>query len=192
MTLSQPSDLELLHSVAARDRVAFEALYRRYHRRLFGFVGRWVRDPNLIEEIVDDVLFTVWTSAEKFEERSKVSTWIFGIAYRRTMVATRERPEERSLDNVAEPSAEDAALGAVVLRDALTRAMGDLSADHRAVITLTYFEGCSYAEIAKILACPVNTVKTRMFFARKQLRRSLVRGWGHPSIHRAEGGHGNG
>jgi RNA polymerase sigma-70 factor (ECF subfamily) len=59
------------------------------------------------------------------------------------------------------------------LRDLLDQAMKHLSADHRAVVELTYFYGCSYEEIAVIAGCPVNTVKTRMFHARAKLRKLL-------------------
>jgi RNA polymerase sigma-70 factor (ECF subfamily) len=59
------------------------------------------------------------------------------------------------------------------LQSALGRALAGLSPDHRAVVELTYFYGCSYQEIAEIVGCPVNTVKTRMFHARRRLRELL-------------------
>lgn len=184
-------DLDLLRRIAQRDRAAFEALYRRYHRRVFGFVSRWIHDPCLVEEVVDDVLFVVWTKAEEFEERSQVSTWIFGIAYRRAMAEVRRRPQDQPLDEDYDPGLDDAELDAVVLRDALVRALDDLSAEQRAVVTLTFFEGCSYPEISRILDCPVNTVKTRMFFARKQLRTALMRQGSRRMFRATEGRHAN-
>jgi RNA polymerase sigma-70 factor (ECF subfamily) len=61
-----------------------------------------------------------------------------------------------------------------VLKEALATALGRLSTDHRDVIELTFFHGCSYQEIAEIVGCPENTVKTRMFHARKQLKGHLA------------------
>ncbi len=184
------TDTELLQMVAQRDRAAFEALYRRYRRRLFGFVARWVPDVETVEEVVDDTLFAVWKDAEKFQGRSRVSTWVFGIAHHQAMAALRRRREEESLDESPEQVGEDPELGAVIARGALRRALDELSPEHRAVVTLTYYEGCSYPEIAEILDCPVSTVKTRMFFARKKLRKSLQRGGLRGGVRAEKSSHG--
>ena len=170
------TDTELLRLVAQRDRAAFEALYRRYHRRLFGFVARWVSDVETVEEVVDDTLFAVWKGAERFEGRSRVSTWVFGIAHHQALATLRKHRDEEPLEESQEQAGEDPELGAVIARGTLKRALDELSPEHRAVVTLTYYEGCSYPEIAEILDCPLSTVKTRMFFARKKLRKFLQRG----------------
>lgn len=185
------SDIDLLRQVAQRDRTAFEVLYRRYHRRLFGFVGRWLREPQTVEEVVDDVMFAVWANAASFEGRSRVSTWIFGIAHHRTRAAMRHREADPSLESSPEPAEEDPEFGAVIARDALVRALEELSPEQRAVVTLTFFEGFSYAEIATTLDCPVNTVKTRMFLARRLLRAALTRRDRGGSMVTTEGRHAN-
>ena len=84
-----PEDHELLSRVARKDKQAFEMLYRRYFHRVAQFVGKMIRDRQLAEEVVDDTLFAIWTSAGRFQRRSSVSTWVFGIAYRMALKSLR-------------------------------------------------------------------------------------------------------
>lgn len=174
-------DLELIERIAARDRAAFELLFQRYYRRLFGFVYRISRRPELVEEVVSDVLFAVWSDAARFDGRSRLSSWILGIAYHKALKAIaldgrRRRGEEpvsaadREPDRTPGP---DSLMAAREASSLLGRALARLSAEQRAVVELTYFEGLSYPEIATLLDCPTNTVKTRMFHARRKLRETL-------------------
>lgn len=166
-------EVALVHRVAGRDHAAFEALYREYYPRLKRFIDRVTREPQLVDEIVDDTMLVVWRKADSYNLRSKVSTWIFGIAFRRALKALKRRdaPVDYDPDQSADPhGAPDGALLQREVSALIGRALAALSADHRAVIELTYFEGCSCAEIADIMGCPVNTVKTRMFHARRRLR----------------------
>ena len=173
----QASDQDLLGAVAREDRSAFEALYKRYHRPIAGYLRRFIQRPELVEEVVDDVMLAVWDGAGRFEGRSQISTWIFGIAYRKAMKAVNR--EQRQ----PEPSEEDGVKTAMStggmrnreLRLSLDKALAHLSPEHRKVLELTYYQDCSVQEIAKIVHCPVNTVKTRMFHARKRLREILPR-----------------
>nr|MCH9670135.1 sigma-70 family RNA polymerase sigma factor [Gammaproteobacteria bacterium] len=134
-------------------------------------------------EVVNDVLLTVWQSAERFDpEKGRLSTWLFGIAHNKALkhlqrsrkhtVSTVPVNEETDADESHEsraPGSPDGAVSHQQLAGALRQALTQLSADHRAVVELTYFEDYSYQEIADVLACPVNTVKTRMFHARRRL-----------------------
>ncbi|MCL4836404.1 MAG: sigma-70 family RNA polymerase sigma factor [Thermoanaerobaculia bacterium] len=172
-------DALLLARVASEDRRAFEVLYRRYYPRLFGYVQRVCRRSDLVEEVVADVLLTVWRSAARFDGRSRVSTWIFGIAYRKTLKALslRNRREDPLVGSVAETLGVDVDADRRIarreLRGSLERALAELSVEQRAVIELAYFRDLSCAEIAAIVGAPVNTVKTRMFHARRRLRELL-------------------
>lgn len=163
---------ELVARVCRRDREAFAALYRLYQPRLLGYLRRMLANYVLADEIVDDVMFVVWNDAKKFRGASAVSSWIFGIAYRKTMTAVRtesryQAPLDRSRD------AHLLAANAPQDRDLVQAGLAELSPDHRQVIELTYFCGFSYAEIAEIAGCPENTVKTRMFHARRRLKHLL-------------------
>lgn len=165
----ESAELELLDRTRRGDRGAFSELYRLYHGRLFGYLRRFLSNPATVEEVVDDVMFVVWKDAARFRGRSAVSTWIFGIAYRKVLTAIRRDSRyQAGLDRNAdiEALAGESMQHSEWIRAGLLR----LSPDHRQVVELTYFGGFSYQEIAEIAGCPVNTVKTRMFHARRRLK----------------------
>jgi RNA polymerase sigma-70 factor (ECF subfamily) len=152
-------------------------MYRLYQPRLARFLTTLLRRPQLIEEVLDDTMMVVWQTADRFRGSSKPSTWIFAIAYRKAHKARLRWPEpvedpERDT-RVSEEPAPDDELHHQRLHDSLMSAMDQLSADHRAVVDLTYFHGMGYREIAEIVDCPVDTVKTRMFHARRRLKKAM-------------------
>jgi RNA polymerase sigma-70 factor (ECF subfamily) len=174
------TDLALLERIANGDRNALRQLYGTYYHPLLRFIYRITGRLELAQEGVNDVMLVVWRSARSFGGRSSVSTWIMGIGYRKALkllTASRrwtDRFSSAHFDEIVERSdalAEHSDDGD--LRDLLDAALRHLSAEHRAVVELTYFYGCSYEEIAAIAACPVNTVKTRMFHARAKLKKLL-------------------
>lgn len=176
----EAADVELhivwLQRVARRrDRQAFEQLYGEYAPRIFRFVVRMIRDETKAEEVTNDVMVEVWKAAGNFEGRSSLSTWIFSIARFRALNAIRgKRVVTTDIDEAANVSDEredpmkatDAGQQGKVLRKALDQ----LTPEHREVVELTFFQGLNYKDIARITECPENTVKTRMFHARKKLK----------------------
>ena len=168
----------LVVRIAGRDDAAFYLLYRDYRPRLRRFVERITRRPQIVDEVLDDTMLVVWRRAGSYNLRSKVSTWIFGIAYRRALKALKrldEPVEAQESDRCdADAAGPEGTLLAREERVRIANALRTLSAEHRAVIELTYYEGHSCADIAEVMRCPVNTVKTRMFYARRQLRMLLA------------------
>ena len=168
---------ELLERVKARDVDAFERLYRIYQPRLARFLINLLKRPQLVEEVLDDTMMVVWQTAASFRGTSKLSTWVFAIAYRKALKARSHWPdpvEDEGLDTRASNDpAPDEELDRNRVRNALVGAMAKLSAEQRAVVDLTYFHELGYREIAEILGCPVDTVKTRMFHARRRLKQTL-------------------
>lgn len=171
-----PDERDLLARIARQDLQAFERLYRIYQPRLARFLGNVVRRAPLIEEVLDDTMMVVWQTAGNFRGSSKPSTWIFAIAYRKAVKANARWPEpveDKNLETASGEASPDQLLDQQRLHDALVEAMSGLSPDHRAVVDLTYFHGMGYREIAEIVDCPVDTVKTRMFHARRRLKQAL-------------------
>jgi RNA polymerase sigma-70 factor (ECF subfamily) len=171
-------DAVLLRQIAAKDLRAFERLYRAYHPRLSRFLINIVRRAHLVEEVLNDTMMVVWTRPDSYNGASRVSTWIFAIAYRKALKALRRHADpiedtqahsRASLDDDPEQMA-----GRRQIREQLQTAMGELSAVHRAVVDLTYFHEIGYREISEIMACPVDTVKTRMYYARRHLKERLA------------------
>lgn len=165
-------DVDLLHRVVKQDRAAFEELYLIYHRRLARFLTRTTRQHDVIEDVINDTLWIVWQKAADFRGASLVSTWIVGIAYRRALNALRKASSIRPIHIDEMPVAPDSQL-ADENRQWLERALEKLPLEQRMVLELTYLAGLSCEEVAAIVQCPVNTVKTRMFHAREKMRRSL-------------------
>jgi RNA polymerase sigma factor (sigma-70 family) len=168
----------LVSRIARRDPRGFEALYRLYKPRLSRFILNMVHRPPLVEEILNDTMMVIWRKAETYDGQSKVSTWIFAIAYRRALNALRglkEPVEDKDAERRESPEeGPERQFGRRQTHDLLLSAMTQLSADHRAVVDLTYFHEMDYREIADIMACPVDTVKTRMYHARRHLKRVLA------------------
>lgn len=155
--------------------VAFEKIYHRYFPKLMHFARRIAGSSEAAEEIANDTLMVVWRTADRFEGRSKPSSWIFGIAYRLSLKQRQSlgrRKGEVVLDeNLVDDNSDTA--DAVMRQKDLDGALQQLTPELRAVVELTYYNGYLYTEIAEILGCPVGTVKTRMMTARRRLRAML-------------------
>jgi RNA polymerase sigma-70 factor (ECF subfamily) len=171
-------NLKLLQRVAVKDKVAFEKLYTRFYPQLTRYLSRLMRRPEMVEEVVNDTLFVVWDKADQFQGRSKVSTWVTGISYLKGIKALdrlRMQPEQQAeaLTEAEDIEESQNLIDRLGLGEWLASGLDQISVDQRSVIELTYFSGYSYKEIADIMACPVNTVKTRMFHARRKLSKLL-------------------
>ena len=171
------SESELIARVGAKDLQAFEKLYRLSQPRLARFLANLLHRPQLVEEVLDDTMMVVWQTADRFRGSSKLSTWIFAIAYRKALKARSRWPDPLPDDGlevqVSNDPGPDVELSHQRLSEALRKAMTGLSPEHRAVVDLTYFHGMGYREIAEIVGCPIDTVKTRMFHARRRLKQAL-------------------
>lgn len=173
-------DEDLVVRIAAGERRAFEQLFHKYGERVFRYAHRLISDVTKAEEVTNDVMMEVWKTAARFEGRSKVSTWILGITRHLALNAVRRKQLITvELDDAPELVAEHVPEAEIErdrkrLKAELKGALSKLSSDHRDVVELTFFHGCSYQEIAGIMGCPENTVKTRMFHARKQLKGLLA------------------
>jgi len=168
-------ETDLIARIADGDRKAFEELYYLYHRRLARFLTRLTRRYDIAEEVVNDTFWVVWRKAKTFRGDSQPSTWILGIAYRKARNAFRStaRLAEKNLQAELLPPTDEEPAGTEELRDWLTRALAELPVEQRLAVELCYELGHSCEEIAKIMDCPVNTVKTRLFHARGKLQRLL-------------------
>ncbi|UTY59251.1 RNA polymerase sigma factor [Massilia sp. erpn] len=173
-------EIALLREIVAGDRRAFETLYRLYFPRLIRFLGRICRNPALVEEAANDTFLVVWRKAASYDGSCKVSTWIFGIAWRKVLKALKldgmapaESTESADCCDETTPTPERQA-EAHELSRRIDAALCQLPLAQRLVVVLTYFHGLGYGEIAGIAGCPANTVKTRMFHARHRLKSLLA------------------
>jgi RNA polymerase sigma-70 factor (ECF subfamily) len=180
----------LVARVAAGDVHAFETLYHRYEKRVYQYIGTFVRDHSLAEEVLGEVMLALWRDSRHFAHRSRISTWILGIARHkaldavrrngravRTAVAMDELPDLPSPDETALDSLQREQLS-MVIRHALSA----LSADHQEILRLVFYEELPYEDIALLLSIPENTVKTRVFYAKQQLKRHLAQSMSRESV----------
>jgi RNA polymerase sigma factor (sigma-70 family) len=168
------SDVALLGRVVRGDLGAFESLYRNYHPRLERFLGLMTSAPSIVEEALNDTMLVVWERAHTFNGTCKLSTWIFGIAYRVALKALRTQGSWVDTvapdDLISDGPGPEQEVSSREARTALVDALAALSPEQRSVLVLAYFHDLPYAEIARIVECPVDTVKTRVFHGRRRLR----------------------
>jgi RNA polymerase sigma-70 factor (ECF subfamily) len=162
----------LLESIASGDRDAMAELYTGYQPRLFRFVYRLTRSHATTEELINDIMLAIWRGARSFRGDSKPSTWIFGIAYRQALKRLSRKKlsiapyfDVDLLADNGDPSFEQ--------EDWVHRGLDALPPAQRLAVELVFYLGLSYEEVASVTDCPVNTVKTRMFHARRKLREQL-------------------
>jgi RNA polymerase sigma-70 factor, ECF subfamily len=183
---STPDEV-LIGRIANGDRLAMQVLFARYHVRVFRFVVRLIRDETIAEDVISELFLDVWHQAGRFEGRSTVATWLLAIARFKAISALRRRRDEE-LDQETASAIEDpsddpgTALEKKDKSAVIRKCLMGLSAEHREIIDLVYYHEKSVQEVAEIVGIPENTVKTRMFYARKRLAdllksEGLERGW---------------
>lgn len=178
----------LLKAIAAGDAKALERLYARAETRVFRFLLRVVKNQAIAEELLNEVFLSVWQNAQRYEGRSEPMTWMLSIAHNKAISVLRKRTEvlgiaeEAGRDLEAEEDTPDVAAQKQDKSAKIKACIAELSADHRTILDLVYYQDQSVAEVAEVLGIPEATVKTRMFYARKKLselllERGIDRGW---------------
>jgi len=176
-------DRAILESIAAGDRRAMEVLYARHSMRVYRFVLRLIGDAAKAEDVVSEVFFEVWRQAGCFAGHSQVSTWILAIARYKAYSILRQRQDEALDDDVADAIADESDDPQTALEKKDTGALlrmclRQLSPQHREIIDLVYYHEKSVDEAAEIVGVPPNTVKTRMFYARKRISELFMQAGG--------------
>ena len=167
----------LIKGVAAKDKAAFSALYRALERSVFAFVMSKLNDSFESADILHETFLEVWRSADKFEGRSTVKTWIFGIAYRKMIDVMRKKSKLTVSDELPEqiddsPDAERA-MTALQAGEHLKGCLDDLKGEFQTAIRLAFYDDLSYREIAEVTGVPEGTVKTRVYHAKQALLHCL-------------------
>lgn len=180
-------DRQLIVRIAKKDQSAIDVLFARYQLRLCRFLKRMVRNDEIAAELTNEVFIKVWRHAGTFSNQSSVSTWIFKIAHNEAISFLRKRSDEALDEKLALQIEDPDDSPEVTMQKAdkatiIRKCMLELSPEHREVIELVYYHEMSVKEVSEIVEIPENTVKTRMFHARKNLCEMLQnagvdRGW---------------
>jgi RNA polymerase sigma-70 factor (ECF subfamily) len=175
-------DLDLIRRVVGRDRQAFETLYHRYSSVVYRYLWKLIRQREMVEEALNDVMMVVWETASRFNGTSRLSTWILGIAHNKALKARARSARfdaelQKAEPHGVDPISPEDAWAHRELASAVSRAIDSLPPEQGVIVELTFYHDLSYPEIAKIVGCPVNTVKTRMLHARRRLASLVSAEW---------------
>ncbi len=181
------NDLELIKRIAAKEQGAVQVLFARYNVRIYRFVLRLVRNEAIAEELTNEVFLDVWRQAGRYEGRSAVSTWVLAIAHNKAVSLLRKKTDEGLDDEMVVGLQDESDTPEITAQkkskgEVMRSCIEKLSDEHREVIDLVYYHEKSVREVSEITGVPESTVKTRMFYARKQLSETMKkagidRGW---------------
>jgi RNA polymerase sigma-70 factor, ECF subfamily len=176
----QTLDADLIRRIVAGNKLAMQLLYMRHNVRLFRFALRFTRNKATAEDLVQEVFLDVWRKADEFKGRSEVSTWLLAIVRNKALTVMRHRSADQLDEDAAACIADSAdtpemATQKEQARSITCKCLTQLSPAHREIIDLVYYHGKSIEDVSKIIGIPGNTVKTRMFYARKHLAELLCR-----------------
>lgn len=180
-------DRDLIARIASGDEAAMRTLFLRYRQRVAGFIRRVLNNEALVEELANEVFLEIWRGARNFQGRSAVTTWILSIAHYRALNVLKKRGEDALDDDDAWQIPDTRDTPEVVLQkadkaQALRACAEELTPLQREIIDLVYYRELSIKEVSEVLGIPDNTVKTRLFKARKRLEKIMEqagvdRGW---------------
>lgn len=184
---SNDSDLQLVQRTVAGDQRAYELLVIKYQRRIERLIARMVRDHDLVQDIAQETFLRAYRALPQFRGEAQFYTWLYRIAVntakkflmdmRRDPVLTESalapvQDDEETFRNRHEPSTDETpetVLAAQEIAAAVQAAMEALPEELRQAVTLREIEGLSYDEIAQAMACPIGTVRSRIFRAREAI-----------------------
>lgn len=184
-----PDDLNLVHRSQAGDTGSYEELVRRYHSRIYGLVYSMVSSREDAEDLTQEVFVKAWKALGHFREQSGFYTWIYRIALNCTINFRKRRnrrqtvtfdefdPDIKTAESYREFSSKGSVLRKMSLgefQEKMNAALLKLSDKHRAVVIMHDVQGMAHAEIAKVMHCSEGTVRSRLFYAHKQLQGELA------------------
>ena len=179
----ETDDRELIRSINNGDTTAFSHFYQLYEKRIFLFIQKKLNDPFEAADVLHEVFMEIWKNSEHFEGRSKVSTWVFGIAFHKTIDRLRKKVPIPTDDDYTQQLVDKAPSALEILNTAdetnhLHHCVDKLKPDQKIVIQLAFFEDMAYGEIASVIERPEGTVKTRIFYAKQALKHCLAKSIG--------------
>lgn len=188
MTTEREGDQGLVERVQAGDKRAFDALVSKYQRRLMRLVSRLVHDPAEAEDVVQETFIKAYRALRHFRGDSAFYTWLYRIGIntaknylvtqgRRTPTSTDTDAEQAETfddgDNLRDINTPESMLASKQIAETVNAAMDVLPLELRTAIVLREIEGLSYEEISEIMACPIGTVRSRIFRAREVIAEKL-------------------
>ncbi len=180
----EQQSIDLLQQIAEGQQSALEAFYQLYEPRVYRYALSRLNDSFEAADTLNEVMMEVWKYAQRFEGRSKVSTWLLGITHHKVYDRLRKRKRTNLEDDIDDFSNQLTDDNSIHMEQVIAGAddanmikncMNKLSSPQREVIHLAFYEDMHYQEIAKISDCPEGTVKTRVFHAKQALKKCIAK-----------------
>ena len=181
------TDQQLVEKVQRGDKQAFDLLVIKYQHRILALVARFIHDAAEVQDVTQEAFIKAYRALPNFRGESAFYTWLYRIAIntaKNYLVARNRRPpgEDVNVEDAAffdggdkltdNESPEDSLLNDQLMA-AVNKAIKDLPEDLRTAVMLREFDGLSYEDIAEVMACPVGTVRSRIFRAREAIDREI-------------------
>jgi RNA polymerase sigma-70 factor (ECF subfamily) len=157
----------------AGDEAAFAELAGRYEGRLRYYLRKMLGNAHTAEDALQDVWLDVWRGLSRLAEPAAFTAWMYRIARDRACRVLRRLPRDRPLDEADVPDEATEESFSVADAEAIHRALDELAPEHREVLVLRFLEEMSYEDIARVAGCQLGTVRSRLHYAKRALRRAL-------------------
>jgi RNA polymerase sigma-70 factor (ECF subfamily) len=174
ITPGDATDEQLMLAYAQGRAAAFNTLFERYRQPVYGFFRRRVADPARAEELAQETFLAILSAASRYQPTALFRTWLYAIAFKILRAYRRKAAFRATFLGAPGEAREPAVAGSFDVEVMMRQAVGRLDAQDREVLLLREFDQLSYAEIAKLLSLPLNTVRSRLFRARLALHELLA------------------
>lgn len=174
MIFREVEDRDLIARARRKDVEAFNLLVSRWEKRVFNYLLRLVRGREDALDLSQDVFLKAYQNLGKLDDPARFGPWLFRIAHNEAFSFFRSRHPEDELPAESAPAPSRSRMYPAELSVAVEAALGRLSADQRETVILKVYEGFKFEEIAEALACPVSTVKSRLYTALDILKEALA------------------
>ena len=173
------NDEPLVKRLAAGDESALNELYEEYGKRMYAYALRLTNDPDKAEDVLQDVLVTVWRKASSYRGEGRFIAWLLGIVHHTSMNAMRHVSiplSDEMEESLPSPAGSPESQTQQEQQNAWVReGLQSMSPEHRAVLELVFYHGLSLEEVSQVCQCPLGTVKSRLAYARQHLKGILMR-----------------
>jgi RNA polymerase sigma-70 factor (ECF subfamily) len=188
----EPDDIELVEQTRAGNHDAFRVLYQRYHRRVYALAFGVVQNADDALDVVQDGFIKAHRHLDKFEGNSSFYTWLYRIIMNLSIDHIRKHKRGRHVDfddainHDQDEGGDDGLLPRVLgqnpgkslvrkeIREQISKALAELSDNHRTVLVMRELEGLSYEEMAQAMKCSKGTIMSRLFHARRNMQKRLL------------------
>ncbi len=179
MVNEQIEDKKLIKQIAKGNEQAFEMLYQRHSKKLFGYAFHILKNKQTAEDVLQETFLTIWQKANTYRGEGRVVAWLFGITHNLALKAYNQKSTESIPETYPTTQNIENQITTQILAEhnkhLLNQAMQQLTVEHRTILQLVFYEKMSMNEVSQICQIPVGTVKSRLNYAKQVLKGVITR-----------------